>query len=84
MTRKLILPNNIKLLISDTVGFIRKLPHHLIDSFRATFEESATADLLVHGESGEPAISHVFSARVPSGPAPVVRSPNILVVFLIP
>ena len=48
MTRKLVLPNNIKLLISDTVGFIRKLPHHLIDSFRATFEESALADILIH------------------------------------
>jgi len=48
MTRRLILPNHAKLFISDTVGFIRKLPHHLIDSFRATFEESATADLLIH------------------------------------
>jgi GTPase len=48
MTRKLVLPNNLKLLISDTVGFIRKLPHHLIDSFRATFEESALADILIH------------------------------------
>jgi len=47
-TRKLVLPNNFKMLVSDTVGFIRKLPHHLIDSFRATFEESALADSLIH------------------------------------
>ena len=37
-----------KLLISDTVGFIRKLPHHLIDSFRSTLEELTFADLLLH------------------------------------
>ena len=36
------------LLISDTVGFIRKLPHHLIDAFRATLEELTFADVLVH------------------------------------
>ncbi|MBQ7624405.1 MAG: GTPase HflX, partial [Clostridia bacterium] len=37
-----------ELLISDTVGFIRKLPHHLIDAFRATLEELTFADVLVH------------------------------------
>ena len=37
-----------ELLISDTVGFIRKLPHHLIDAFRATLEELTYADVLVH------------------------------------
>jgi len=47
-TRKLLLPNNQVLFLSDTVGFIRKLPHHLIDSFRATFEEVTEADLLIH------------------------------------
>ena len=35
-------------LISDTVGFIRKLPHHLVDAFRATLEELVYADILVH------------------------------------
>ncbi|MEA5039700.1 MAG: GTPase HflX [Clostridiaceae bacterium] len=35
-------------LISDTVGFIRKLPHHLVDAFRATLEELSYADVLVH------------------------------------
>ncbi len=37
-----------ELLVSDTVGFIRKLPHHLIDAFRATLEELTYADVLVH------------------------------------
>jgi len=37
-----------KILLSDTVGFIRKLPHHLIASFKATLEEARNADLLLH------------------------------------
>lgn len=47
-TRKLRLPNNQNILISDTVGFLRKLPHHLVESFKATLEETAEADLLLH------------------------------------
>lgn len=47
-TRKLRLPNNQNILLSDTVGFLRKLPHHLIESFQATLEEVAEADLLLH------------------------------------
>jgi len=47
-TRKLRLPNNQNILLSDTVGFLRKLPHHLIESFKATLEEVAEADLLLH------------------------------------
>jgi GTP-binding protein HflX len=46
--RKLRLPNNQNILVSDTVGFLRKLPHHLIDSFKATLEEVVEADLLLH------------------------------------
>jgi len=37
-----------EVLISDTVGFIRKLPHHLVDAFKATLEELKYADLLIH------------------------------------
>ena len=37
-----------RVLVTDTVGFIRKLPHHLVASFRATLEETAEADLLLH------------------------------------
>jgi GTPase len=47
-TRKHRLPNNQNILLSDTVGFLRKLPHHLIESFKATLEETAEADLLLH------------------------------------
>lgn len=47
-TRKLRLPNNQNILLSDTVGFLRKLPHHLVEAFRATLEEVAEADLLLH------------------------------------
>lgn len=42
------LENGKKFLVSDTVGFIKKLPHHLVSSFKATLEESRSADLLLH------------------------------------
>ena len=47
-TRQVELPSGSKVLVTDTVGFIRKLPHHLVASFRATLEEASEADLLVH------------------------------------
>lgn len=47
-TRRLRLPTNQNILLSDTVGFIRKLPHGLIESFKATLEEVVEADLLLH------------------------------------
>ncbi|MFT5131266.1 MAG: GTP-binding protein HflX [Rhodothermales bacterium] len=47
-TRRLKLPNNQVLLLTDTVGFIRKLPHDLVDSFKSTLEEAALADFLLH------------------------------------
>ncbi len=47
-TRQFILPNKQKMLITDTVGFLKQLPHHLIESFKATLEEVAEADLLLH------------------------------------
>lgn len=46
--RKLILPNNQTVLIADTVGFLHDLPHHLIESFKATLEEVIEADILLH------------------------------------
>ncbi len=46
-TRAATLPSEREVLVSDTVGFIRKLPHHLIDSFRATLEEVREADILI-------------------------------------
>ena len=47
-TRKVDLPNHQPALLTDTVGFIRKLPHRLVEAFKATLEEVARADLLVH------------------------------------
>ena len=47
-TRQLVLPNKQKMLLTDTVGFIRKLPHTVIESFKATLEEVQLADLLIH------------------------------------
>ena len=47
-TRQVDLPNHESMLMTDTVGFIQKLPHHLVDSFKATLEEVVEADLLVH------------------------------------
>ena len=47
-TRRLLLPNNQEMLLTDTVGFIRKLPHTLVDAFRSTLEEAVRADFLVH------------------------------------
>jgi GTP-binding protein HflX len=48
LTRDVDLGDHSHVLITDTVGFIRKLPHHLVASFRATLEETAEADLLLH------------------------------------
>ena len=47
-TRRLQVSDVQEVLISDTVGFIRKLPHHLVDAFKATLEELKYADLIVH------------------------------------
>jgi len=48
MTRRLRLPTNHNVLLSDTVGFIRKLPHGLVEAFKATLEEVVQAELLLH------------------------------------
>jgi GTP-binding protein HflX len=47
-TRRLRLPGGETVLLSDTVGFVRRLPHQLVDAFRSTLEEVADADLLLH------------------------------------
>lgn len=46
-SRAITLPDNRQILLVDTVGFIRKLPHHLINSFKSTLEEAAVADVLL-------------------------------------
>jgi len=47
-TRQLLLPGHLKLLVTDTVGFIRRLPHGLVEAFKATLEEVLVADFLIH------------------------------------
>ncbi len=47
-TRKCKLPSGEEILLTDTVGFINKLPHNLIDAFKSTLEEAAHADLILH------------------------------------
>jgi GTP-binding protein HflX len=47
-TRKVALPNKQPLLLTDTVGFVRKLPHHLVEAFNATLEEAVLSDFLIH------------------------------------
>ncbi len=47
-SRQLTVSDNLDVILTDTVGFIAKLPHHLVDAFRATLEELEYADLLIH------------------------------------
>lgn len=47
-SRAIVLPDNRQILLVDTVGFIRKLPHHLIEAFKSTLEEAVVADILLH------------------------------------
>ena len=47
-TRKLLLPGKQEILLTDTVGFISKLPHNLVDAFRSTLEEAVYADYIIH------------------------------------
>jgi GTP-binding protein HflX len=46
--RKVVLPSRLEIVLSDTVGFVRKLPHELVAAFRATLEEVREANLLLH------------------------------------
>jgi len=62
-TRRWQLPGWGPVLLSDTVGFIRDLPHHLIESFKATLEEARQAHLLLHvADAGSPAVYEQISA----------------------
>ena len=62
-TRKWMLPGWGPILLSDTVGFIRDLPHRLIASFRATLEETRHADLLIHvADASNPAVLQQISS----------------------
>lgn len=60
-TRNYKLPSGQEILLTDTVGFIRKLPHHLIDAFKSTLEEAKYADIILHvvDASNKQAVSHM-------------------------
>jgi GTPase len=60
------LPGGESVLLSDTVGFVRKLPHQLVEAFRSTLDEVASSDLLVHVVDG--------SSASPSGQIDAVRT----------
>jgi len=64
-TRRLELPGGERVLVTDTVGFVRKLPHQLVQAFRSTLDEVAEADLLVHvvDASGPDPAAHMDAVR---------------------
>jgi len=66
-TRRLRLPSNRHLLLTDTVGFVRRLPHRLVEAFKATLEEALVADFLIHvvdASSPEAAAHHATTLSV--------------------
>ena len=64
-SRAIVLDDNRRILLVDTVGFIRKLPHHLIEAFKSTLEEAVVADVLLHviDASSEDADNHIAVAE---------------------
>jgi GTP-binding protein HflX len=66
-TRRLRLPSGQTLLVTDTVGFVRRLPHRLVEAFKATLEETLVADFLIHvvdASSPEAAAHHATTLHV--------------------
>ena len=82
-SRQLTVSDNLDVILSDTVGFISKLPHHLVDAFRATLEELEFADLLLHViDSSDPqredhidVVDHLIAKLAKPG-TPVLRCYN--------
>ena len=63
-TRNLVLESGQQILLTDTVGFIRKLPHHLIEAFRSTLEEAKYADVILHVVDGSSPSAYVHMHTV--------------------
>ncbi|MCU0481164.1 MAG: GTPase HflX [Anaerolineae bacterium] len=80
-TRRFILPSNRQVLLSDTVGFIQKLPTTLITAFRATLEEIAEADLILHvvDVSHPNVLQHIESVEDTLAELDVTHIPKLLV-----
>lgn len=81
-TRRLALPGGETVLVSDTVGFVRKLPHQLVEAFRSTLEEVREADLLLHvvdGSAPEPE-AQMEAVRLVLGEIGAADVPELLAV----
>ena len=80
-TRRIELPGRRKAVISDTVGFVGKLPHDLVEAFRSTLEEVAMADLIVHiADATSPALDEqVVAVRRVLGEIGAGQIPEVLV-----
>ncbi len=64
-TRQLVLPDGRSLLLTDTVGFIRRLPHRLVEAFKATLEEVVVADFVIHLlDAANPNVEHHFATTL--------------------
>ncbi|MEP6810699.1 MAG: GTPase HflX, partial [Chthoniobacterales bacterium] len=64
-TRKIALPNKQPLLLTDTVGFIRNLPHQLVEAFNATLEEAALSDFLIHVlDASQPEVMEFYNTTM--------------------
>ena len=82
-TRRLRISDHLEILLSDTVGFIAKLPHHLVEAFKATLEELEYADLLIHViDASDPqreahiAVVDKLIAKLAKPDVPVIRCYN--------
>jgi GTP-binding protein HflX len=81
-TRRLALPGGETVFVSDTVGFVRKLPHQLVEAFRSTLDEVREADLLLHvvdGSAAEPE-AQIDAVRSVLGEIGAAQVPELLVV----
>ena len=80
-TRRLMLPNKQVVLLSDTVGFIRKLPHTLVEAFKATLEEAQLATMLLHVvDASHPAVmDHRRATEDVLGELDAREKPTVLV-----
>lgn len=64
-TRKIALPNKQPLLLTDTVGFVRRLPHQLVESFNATLEEAALSDFIIHVlDASQPRVMEFYNTTM--------------------
>jgi GTP-binding protein HflX len=81
LVRRVERPGTAPFLVIDTVGFIRKLPHHLVASFRSTLEEAADAELLLHvADASSPALAdHLKATRETLEGLDLVDRPALLV-----